>query len=234
MATKIYTIEKLARQRLGELTPRFWSQDEMLSYITAGIKDLWRAISDLKGEHFITISETVTLAANTATLTGVPTDVHKIIMISPLDLSENSSNKGLHFRPAEYNSSAFQSSLGRADIDPSNDVIYYAITAQGAPVGAPVIRVAPQVSSAVTLSFAYNPTVGTLTSSSNVPIPGECDNALVAWTIAYARSKELESRAPDPSWLAIYAHEKSQLLQSLGLRQTQEPAYVEAMFEEYW
>lgn len=234
MATLVSEIETKVRLRLNEPVARFWSSDELVGIINAGVKDLWRDIADLKQEHFMTIDEDVTMEANTGTLTDVPSDVHKIIMIAPLDLTESGSNQGLQFRPTDYNSNAFQSSLARNAIDPTNDVIYYAITTQGSPVGAPVIRVAPKVNSEVELSFAYVPTLSTLTAVSNVPIPGECDNALIAWTVAFARAKELDSRAPDPSWLTIYTSEKAHLLQSLGLRQYQEPSFSEALFAEYW
>ena len=73
-----------------------------------------------------------------------------------------------------------------------------------------------------------------MTSASNNPIPGESDNAVVAWTVAYARAKEREDRSPDPNWLAVYATEKQHLLQSLGLRQLQEPEFADAMFMSYW
>lgn len=234
MATLISEIETLARQRLEETTPKFWTSAELVAIIIAGIKDLWRDVVDLKEEHFITISTSVTQAADTATLSSVPTDVHKVIMITPLDVTNNSTNAGLIYRPADYNSHYFQNALTRDNIDPRNDVIFYAITSQGAPVGAPTIRVAPKTTSAVSLSFAYVPVVGTLTGASNVPIPGEADNALVAWTVAYARAKEREDRGPDPSWLGVYATEKVHLLQSLGVRQYQEPMTVDALFESYW
>jgi hypothetical protein len=86
----------------------------------------------------------------------------------------------------------------------------------------------------VSLRFVYVPTLATMTAASTVPIPGEADNALIAWTVAYARAKERDDRSPDPGWLTVYATEKQHLLQSLGLRQLQEPEYVKAMFEEYW
>ncbi len=234
MATLISAIETQVRFRLEEPTAKFWSSAELVDIIAAGVRDLWRDVVDLKQEHFITISTSVTMAANTATLTSVPADVHKIVMISPSDVSESSANRALIFRPADYNSSDFQNALSRTAIAPSNDTIFYAITDKGAPVSAPVIRVAPQVTSAVTLSFAYVPIVGTLSAASTVPIPGEADNALVAWTVAFARAKEREDRAPDPNWLTVYATEKAHLLKSLELRQYQEPTFAEAMFEPYW
>lgn len=234
MATLISAIETKVRLRLEEPVAKFWSSDELVGIIADGIRDLWRDVVDLKQEHFITISTSVTCPANTATLASVPTDVHKIIMITPSNVSESSPNVGLFFRPADYNSDYFQNALTRPAVDPSNTVVFYAITGQGAPVGAPTLRVAPQTTSAVTLSFAYVPTLGTLTSASTVPIPGEADNALVAWAVAYARAKEREDRSPDPNWLGVYATEKAHLLKSLDLRQYQEPGFAAAVFEGYW
>lgn len=217
------------------LTSPFWSSAELIGLEIAGIKDLWRDIVDLKGEHFFTTDTTnVTLAANTATLSGLPSDVHKTLLIEARDTSDSSANEGLIFKPKEYNHPEFQSARSRDDIDPKNDIIYYAITQAGGPVGALTIYVAPQVTSAVNLSFTYVPTLATMTSASTNPIPGESDNAVVAWTVAFARAKEREDRAPDAGWLAIYSTEKSHLLQSLGLRQTQEPAYVDAIWQSYW
>lgn len=234
MATLISAIETKVRLRLEEPVAKFWSSDELVGIIADGCRDLWRDVVDLKQEHYITISTSVTLAASTATMSSVPSDVHKIVMITPLDVSPTSANSGLSFKPADYNSDYFQGALSQAAVDPSNTVVFYAITGQGGPVSAPTIRVAPQVTSAVTLSFAYVPTLGTLTSASTVPIPGEADNALVAWTVAYARAKEREDRAPDPNWLSVYATEKSHLLKSLDVRQYQEPLFAEALFESYW
>jgi len=122
----------------------------------------------------------------------------------------------------------------RSSVDPSNEVIYYSITSAGGPVNAPVIYCAPQVTSDVAIRFWYIPTLGDLVADDAVPIPGEADNALVTWTVAYARAKEREDRSPDPAWLAVYSAEKTNLLQSLGLRQYQEPSYVDAIFQEFW
>jgi hypothetical protein len=235
MPTLVSTIETQARLRLIEPTARFWSSAELVEIISAGVKDLWRDIVDLKQEHFLTINGTdVYQGANAATLSGVPTDVHKVYIIEARDLTTNGSNAGLQFKPLDYNADSFQMARSRAAIDPVNDTIYYAITAQGAPVNAPVIYVAPKVTSQVNLSFCYVPTLGKLEAGSVIPIPGECDNAMIAWTVAFARAKEREDRAPDPSWLSIFATEKQHLLQSLGLRQLQEPSYADAMFAQYW
>ena len=234
MPTLISTIEARARQRLQEPVARFWSSDELVGYITDGIRDLWRDIADLKQEHFLKVDPNVLLIANTSQLSNVPIDVHKIYNIEPLNLTINGSNNGLIFRPLDYNDQIFSSSRSRTAIDPQSDTIYYAITASGGPVDAPIIRIAPQVTSNVTISFSYVPTLGDFTANSMVPIPGEADNALIAWCVAYARGKETETRAPDSNWLSIYATEKQHLLQSLGLRQYQEPSFSEALFQDYW
>lgn len=236
MPSKLSDIETLVRQTpLIEPNANFWSSAELIAIINLGIKDLWRAIVDLKQEHYLTIDDTnVILPANSSVMQGVPKDVHKIYMIEPRDLSQNGSNHGLIFQPRDYNSEAFQMARARAAVDPADGVIYYAIHKQGAPVGSPEIRIAPQVTSDVNISFGYVPTLATLPADGIVAVPGEADNALVAWTVAYARAKESESRAPDPTWLTVYQGEKDKLLESLGLRQYQEPLYTDAMFQNYW
>lgn len=232
---RVSDVEALARLRLIESTPSFWSSAELTDIIIAGIKDLWRDTVDLKQEHYLTRNNTdVFMAANTDTLTGVPADVHKVYMIEARDPSQTSSNIGMVIRPLDYNHRDFQMARTRPAIDPANDTIWYCITGQGGPVNAPVIYVAPKVTSDFNLSFTYVPTIGSLTTNSFVPIPGEADNALVAWTVAFARSKEREDRSPDENWLAVYATEKAHLLQSLGLREYQEPTYTDALFDMYW
>jgi hypothetical protein len=217
------------------LTEPFWSSDELIAIENNGIKDLWRDIADLKQEHYLTVDTTnVTLDANATSLTGVPADVHKIVMIEPLDLSVNGSNHGLLFKPLPYYNNTFQLARSKDPIDPVNDTIYYDIHGQGSPVSAPTIRIAPKVTSQVKLSFVYVPTLTLKAAGDQVPIPAEADNALIAWTVAFARAKESEDRSPDAAWLSIYAAEKAHLLQSLGLRQYQEPSFCDAMFQEYW
>jgi len=237
MATLLSSIEAQARRHLIETSPNFWTSEELIDIINLGRKDLWRDIVDLKQEHYLTVDATnVSLAANTATLTGVPVDVHKVYILEARDLSENGSNHGLTFKPLDYNHQTFQLARSHAAVDPTNNVIYYAVHGAGAPTGAPTIYVAPKVTSAVNLSLGYVPTLGNLISVDYVDIPGEADNALIAWTVAYAMGKEHESgnRSPDQGWITIYASEKQHLLQSLGLRQYHEPTYVDALWQEYW
>lgn len=235
MATTLTSLETQARRYLLETTASFWSSAELVDIMNKAIKDLWRDIVDLKQEHFLTIDATnVTLSADTSTLSGVPAGVHKVYYIEPRDLTDTSSNKGLHFERVELNSEDFRAARGAADTDPSNTVIYYAVIGEGAPVAAPTIRVAPQASSAVNLTLGYVPVIANKVAGDDNPIPGESDNAVIAWTVAFARSKEREDRSPDPNWLVIYATEKQHLLQSLGLRDYSKPEYVDAVFKQYW
>lgn len=235
MATLIKDLIPIVRNRLIEPTPNYWSDAELVEIAGKGIKDLWRDIVDLKQEHYLVIDvNNVSYPSASTTLLGVPLNVHKVYMIEPRDLSETGNNHGLKFTPLPYNHRSFQQARSMAAVEPTNAELYYAIHKQGAPVGAPEIQVAPKVSSAVPLAFTYVPTLGGLDENTKVPIPGEADNAIVAWTVAFARSKEREDRSPDEAWLAIYGTEKQHLLQSLGLRQYQEPTYADAVWQEYW
>ena len=237
MATLISSIETQARRHLLETTASFWTSAEIVDLVGKGILDLWRDIVDLKAEHYLTVdTSNVTMAADTATLTGVPAGVHKVYLIEPSNTTSSSSNTGLVFKPQDYNHPKFQAARSMANVGPSNNIIYYAVTGQGAPVAAPTILVAPKVTAAVSLRFCYVPVIATtdLEAADTVPIPGEADNALIAWTVAYARAKEREDRSPDPNWIAVYGTEKQHLLQSLGLRQYQEPSFADAVFEDNW
>lgn len=240
MATQISTIESLARLRMvaatgGSNPDTFWSSQEFTDIIIAGIKDLWRPIVDLKAEHFSTLNTTdVSQPANATQLQGVPADVWKIINIEPKDVSPNSATQGLIYKPLDYWHRFFRSARAQDPIDPTDSIIYYDIAGAGAPIAAPTIYVAPQVNSAIALAFMYVPTLPQMNTNSFIPIPGEADNALVSWAVAFARAKERDDRSPDPAWLEVYSTEKQNLLESLGLRQYQEPLFTDAVFEEYW
>lgn len=235
MATLLSAIETQVRRHLIEPTAGYWSSAELIDICNHGIKDLWGAIIDLHQEHwFATDATNVSLAADTTTISGVPTDVFRVTLIEPRDVSSSASGRETNFIPRDYNSHEFCTARSLAASEPGNgQIIYYAVTQAGAPVGAPTIYVAPQLSSALNLRFNYIPVQAAVTSAGNNPIPGESDNALVAWTVAYARAKEREDRSPDPNWLSIYATEKQNLLVRLTPRQEQEPEFVTGMFEEF-
>ncbi len=239
MSTVLGTIRDNARQVLLETTASFWSEAELASIMIDGIKDMWGAIVDLHQEHFATDDATnVSLAASSNSLTGVPSDVFRVLLIEPRDLTSTASGRNIRFVPRDYNSPEFENARAMSSQDPSNGlVIYYAVWSAGAPVGAPTIKTAPQISSALNLRLVYIPSLADSAyndfSTDVNPIPGESDNALKAWTIAYARAKERDDRSPDPNWLAVYATEKQNIITRLTPRQEQEPEYVTGMFDEY-
>lgn len=241
MATKLYSIRDRARKILLEesngQTNLFWTDAELFEHLVAGIKDLWGAIVDLHQEHFLKIDDThVSQENGSATLTGVPDDVFRVLQITPRDTTTNGSNRAVVYMPKKYNSIEFTNARTLDARDPSlGMVVYYDIVNAGAPVSAPEIRVAPLSTNQVLLLLVYIPTPGTIDDADSTynPIPGEADNALWAWTVAWARAKERDDRSPDPNWLATYATEKQNLLTRLTPRQEQEPEVVPSMFEEY-
>lgn len=216
------------RNQLVETTARFWSDDELNEIMRLGAMDLWGAILDLHQDHFLTISETATIAANGTTVTDVPTDCFRVQAIEPL-----SADVDVVFTPRKWKHPDFADARALEAQDPSSGVrIFYQLSGAGTPVGTPTILVAPKLTSAITLRIAYNPTL-TWNAAGDNPIPGESDNALKAWTYAYARAKETEDRMPDPAWLAVYKDERTKICTRLTPRQEQEPEVVESFFSGY-
>ena len=216
-------------------TDTYWSSAELIAAANLACHDLWRSVSDLRGLHICTLDVTnVSLEANATSLTGVPADCVRVHMLEPRDLSSSGASRGLTFTPRPYNSPEFQSARSQDATDPSNGEIFWVQMGAGGPVAAPTVMVAPMVTSAVLLSLTYVPVLAGLIAGSANPIPGESDNAVIAWMVAYARAKEREDRAPDPAWLTVYATEKQNLLVSLTPRQDQEPMITTAAFEDYW
>lgn len=235
MATLLSALETQARRHLLEPTAGFWSSAELIDIMNQGIKDLWGAAIDLHQEHWFTNDATnVTLAADTATLSGVPTDVFRVLLIEPRVVTSGTTGRDTHFVSKDYNSREFIAarSISAQDANVSGGgIVYYAVTQAGAPVGAPTIYVAPQLTAALNLRLVYIPIQAAVAASGNNPIPGESDNALIAWTIAYARAKEREDRSPDPNWLAVYGTEKQNIMVRLAPRDESDPIYVESMFD---
>jgi hypothetical protein len=216
----------------------YWTDSELLDLARRGVTDLWAAILDLNQEHFLTIDDTnVSVTASTATLTGVPSDVFRVHLIEPRDVTDSSTTRNVEFYPRDINSADFRNARAEGTIDVTGDaVVFYCIVGAGSPIAAPTIQIAPKLSAAVNLRLVYVPTLavsGYATTSTN-PIPGESDNAIISWIVAFARAKEREDRSPDAAWLSIYATEKQSLLTRLTPRQTQEPEIVEGLFEGYW
>lgn len=224
----------------------FWTEDELHQLLVNGAKDLWKAIVDLHQGHFVrfvdptttpvgSVSYPIGVSGQMTAFTGVPTDCFRILNIEPVDLG----NTGLivrYFKPKQMQSVDFQAARAMTIQDGSSYLtIYYDILNAGSPVGAPTIIGAPPVSAAIPIRLMYVYTLPTLVDTDNNPIPGESDNALIAWCVAYAKSKEQDTvnRVPDPGWLAVYNTEKQGLLVALTPRQEQEEEVVEGMFEGY-
>lgn len=236
MATLLSSIETQARRHLNETTARFWSSAELIDIANKGIKDLWGATVELYEEHFLTIDATnVSLAADATSLTGVPTDVHKVYLIEPRDTTSAGTMRDVVFQPRDYNSHEFINARSLTAQDPSSGLkVFYAVTQAGAPVGAPTIYTAPKIRTSVDLRFVYVPTVAEKTATDSNPIPGESDQALITWVVAWAYAKEREDKSPDPNWIAAYATEKRNILSRLAPRQVQEPEIVSDVFGAYF
>lgn len=234
-ATPISGLITAARYHLNEPTARFWADAELLDHARRGCTDLWGAIIDLNEEHYIVEDATnVSLAASATTLTGVPSNTFRVFLIEPRDVSSTGASRDITFVPRSFNHPYFVAmrSANSADITGKFNIAY-ALMNEGYPVAAPTVRVAPTVTAALNLRFVYIPGVvpsGFTTSTTN-PVPGESDNALIAWMVAYARAKEREDRSPDPAWIAIYSTEKQSLLTRMAPRQTQEPKIVDGLFD---
>jgi hypothetical protein len=237
MATLISALISRARIDLKETTARYWTDAELLDHFKTGVNDLWGAIVDLDEAHYQTTDITnVSVAASSETLTGVPADCFRVVLIEPRDLTSSSATSSVMFWPRKANSAAARNARQLSAQDPTAGLdIFYEIEGAGSPVAAPTIRITPQISSALTLRFVYisGPASASLTTGSNNPVPGESDEALKAWMIAHARAKEREDRSPDPNWLAKYATEKQNILVRLQPRQDQEPVVVEDLFGGY-
>lgn len=234
MATLMSAIIVIARDRLNEPVPRFWSNAELLRYANRGIRDMHRQLGANHQDYFHAIDITVTQAADATQLSGVPSNVTVINGIEPADLT--GTGRHLVYMRRDYNGADFQSARSRSAIDPSNaGVILYAPTQAGGPVAAPVIHVAPKLSQTVTLRLTYRPTVGNeLVATDPNPIPGESDNALAHWIVAYAKGRQTEKQRPDADELLMYQDEVSKILASITPRDVSAPEVVEAMFEEMW
>jgi len=225
--TTIASLLTQVRNQLVERTARFWSDDELKAIMRLGAVDLWGAILDLHQDHYLKIDENAVLRAGTLQISGVPADCFRVQAIEPFDLG---ADVVVTFTPRKWKSPEFTSARSLAAQDRGwSRAIYYQLSGVGAPTGVPTILTAPKLTADLRVRIAYNPT---LTWDGDVnPVPGESDNALKAWTIAYARAKETEDRLPEAGWLAVYATEKANLLTRLTPRQEQEPDVVEDFFQ---
>lgn len=238
MATSIAALIVIIRRHLNEPSPEtatsFWTDDEIAALIDKGARDLKRAIDDNYQNYFLTVDVTnVSQASGASQLSGVPADCGIVRGIEPVDPV---ARPGLIYVPKDYNSVEFARARTVGSQDPSQaGTVFYAITDAGAPVAAPVIRVAPVLSATIAVRLSYVPALAVITKNTAAnPIPGESDNALIAWGTAYAMSKGSAEQEPHSGWLSLYKTEKENILVALAPRQTDEPDVAEAMFEDEW
>lgn len=230
---------RAARGNPNDLTYKadsYWSDDELFNIALRGTTDLWGAIIDLHEEHFLTVDEThVSLASSSTQLTGVPSDCFRVYLIEPLDPTTNR----CQFYPRPYNHVDFINARNTT-VSPtilmaptSGLTVFYDVTGVGTPNSAPTILTAPKLSSGVNLRFVYVPILGVETfqlGTSANPIPGQSDNALIAWIVSFALGKERQDKNPDPGWLSVYQTEKQNLLVRMKPRQEQEAIYADSVF----
>lgn len=235
-ATTIASILKQVRSQLIEPTARFWSDAELIAIMRLGALDLWGAILDLHQDHYFKIAQ-VWLRANQWELSGIPPDCFRITLLEPFDTSSMATARQILFTPKKYKESDFAVARTQDPVDPGAlpaRTIYYQIVGEGSPLGPPTVLTAPQISADVAVRMAYNPNIwpdgATLETN---PVPGNSDNALKAWTIAFARAKETDDRQPDQGWLGVYATEQQKLLTRLTPREEQEPDVVEDLFQGF-
>lgn len=241
MPTPLSTIVANARVHLraptvqtgGIAADLFWTDPELLTHAIRGCRDLHRSLVDLHQDHFIEIVTTPNIAASGDRIIGVPKDVLRVLLIQPSDTSDTGNNRTLKFTPAKIQSTEFRRALAMSPIDPTQDgEIFYLITKAGSPIAAPEILIAPRLLSAITLRFAYIPTLPPLSIDSMNPIPGESDLALEAFTTAYALAKQDPNNTPDTTWMAVYGTEKQSILIVSEPRQEQQPRVVRGVFDD--
>lgn len=240
-ATSVASLLVQTRAQLLEPIARFWADDELKAIMRLGAVDLWGAILDLHQDHYFKIdAENPVLRANATEIANVPPDCFRVLLIEPQDTTVNGSGHQVIFVPRKYKETDFSVARTMSAQDPSSLAgrqIYYQITGVGSPVEPPHILTAPLLSSDLPLRLVYNPSLPW--DGDTNPVPGESDNALKAWTIAFASAKEgpQGARIPDAGWLGVYATEKQTILTRLTPREEQEPEVVEDMFQGfggYW
>ena len=234
--TPITNIITQARRQLVETTARFWSDTELIDILKLGAMDLWGAILDLHQDHYFTVVDdgSVKQEAGKSYITGIPDDCFRIMLIEPIDTTGAISTANVMYAPRKYNHPDFIAARSLTQLEfQTGGVIFYDMTGPGAPIAAPKVLVAPRISTDLGLRLAYYPM---LVVNDINPIPGGSDNALKAWTIAYAMAKEgpQGGRIPDAGWLAVYATEKQTILTRMTPRQEQEADVVDGLFDSLW
>lgn len=236
-ATTVASIIVQVRRQLVEVTARYWTDVELKDIFKLGVMDLWGAVLDLHQDHYFEVIEdgSVKQVAGATQLTGIPDDCFRVMLIEPLRTNlDPFGGLSCAYVPRKYNHPDFVSARSWANAESAltAGVIYYDVTGPGAPIAAPKIRVAPAIATTIPLRLAYYPM---LEVNDINPVPGGSDNALKAWTIAYANAKEgpQGSRIPDAGWLAVYSTEKQTILTRMTPRQEQEADVADGLFDNY-
>jgi hypothetical protein len=234
MATLLSALETAVRDNLvaPAATDQFWTSAEIIRLINLGAKDLWRKLKDTYQKHHYTIDITnVSLAASSNALSGVPVDVHDVTHIRA---RVPSSYPNLRFVRKDYASDEFEAALAVTAQEATQiGIIFYDLVGAGGPVAAPTIKAAPQVNAEILLELGYVPTIGSQTSAQDNPIPGESDQALIAYATAFCLAKQREDQQPDPTWLQIYATEAENIITGATPRSLQDPEIAMGMFENW-
>jgi hypothetical protein len=234
MATPIATLIAIARRHLNEpaeVSGGAFTDAELAALANLACNDLWRAINDNFQDYFLEEAELIQ-ETGADTLTDVPDDC---AIVRGLEVLDQSARPGLVYEHKNYTHIDFARARARDDIDPSQGgKIFYHLRGQGAPVDAPQIDVAPLTTADVTLRLTYVPTLTEVDELSDNPIPGQSNNAIVAWMVGYGMAKIAEDQAPNAGWLTLYGTEKQNMLVSLTPRQSDDEDVAEAMFEDEW
>lgn len=231
-STPIDNLIYQVRTQLREPIPAFWSDNELVTWMNNGARILYRAIVDLYQDYFNVIDESSCfIEAGQKMIWGIPEDVYKVVMIEPRVLGEQSTTRGLIFKPRGWTDPAFVQARARPARPPQNTVVYYTLMKAGAPVGPPEIRIAPVLTDGVLLTVTYVHAYQPFCTADRNPIPGESDAALVHYTLAHALAKERGETEPDAAQLALFGTERTDILTRLDIRQLQESQVALGMFE---
>lgn len=211
-----------------------WDDDELLGHARKGISRLWRRIVDVYENHFMTIDSTSAfIDAGATSISGIPDDCYRVVLVEPRVIGPSSSNPGLIFKPKKWQDPLFLNARAQAPITPSEGIVYYQLHEQGPPIGPPVVRIGPTLASSMLLTIAYNQRIAVeaLDEDDDNPIPGDADHALTCWIVAHAKAKDREDQRPDQGWMSDFEKETYTILTSLAPRQSQEQEHVEGFLE---
>lgn len=232
-ATSIASLISQIRVALVEPVARFWSDQELVDIMNLGAKDLWGMELDLHQDHWFKITTDTILRANETEISGIPEDCFRIQLLEAADTTQATGRRPVLFVRRKYKSPefAYARSLSAQQATDTGMIIYYQAVGEGAPTGPPKIVTAPKLAADLRVRLQYTPTIPAIELGGTNPIPGESDNALKAWTIAFARAKETEGRIPDAGWLGIYKTEKENMRVRMTPRDEHEPDVVDDLFQ---